>query len=178
MNKVLHSSVKHDYVTPAWLVARIKEVFGPIVTDPCTSDSNPVGASKHYTENTDGLSKPWNGLTYVNPPYGRSILAWVNKCDTEYWGYPHSGRSDKPEILLLLPSRTGTRWFDKARGSCGAAYFLLGRLTFVGAKDAAPFDSVLFYWGERPWLLSVLTKGNLWPFRNGLIPPEADLTNG
>jgi len=107
----------------------------------------------------DGLAVDWTqlasgGLTYVNFPYGRkSSPEWTNKIREE---------AEKGcEILVLAPARTETKWFQKAvedyQGTKVSAIFLSGRLKFIdgltGKKSltAAPFPSVLLYYGERQY---------------------------
>jgi len=107
----------------------------------------------------DGLAADWTqlasgGLVFVNFPYGRkSSPEWVAKIREE---------AEKGcEILVLAPARTETKWFQKAvedyQGSKVSAIFLSGRLKFIegltGKKSltAAPFPSVLLYYGERQY---------------------------
>ena len=112
--------------TPLDLLAEI-EAFMPGFSDPC-----PAGAVL-----VDGLASRWTGRIYVNPPYGRTIGAWVQKALTE----------PVDEIVLLLPARTDTKWFQSLWGL--PMCFMRGRLRFSGSKDNAPFASVLVYRGPR-----------------------------
>lgn len=154
MDKVLHSSKNHDWETPETLIKLINEHMGPIALDPCSNERNPTGAAKFLTpaDNPDGLEANWaemvdGRLIYMNPPYGRSVKDWVQKAIRERLSY--SPEYDIPEILALLASRTGTSWFQTASRSFDGACFIAGRLRFRGAESAAPFDSVLLYWGHR-----------------------------
>lgn len=153
MDDVLFSSNKMDWQTPGVVLDAIRDGMGPILLDPCTTDENPVGAQFFISPGpanvvgklgTDGLREDWwawdsGGLVFVNPPYGRELPAWVDK-----------GRAEADygcEILMLVPARTDTKWFQTAMFD--AVCFWRGRLKFKGAKNPAPFPSALLYWGEQ-----------------------------
>ncbi len=144
MNKALNSSVKMDWQTPENVLELVRQV-GPIALDPCTSAENPTGAVLFFTEEDDGLSQPWTkaapGLVFVNPPYGRALPKWAGKCIQE--------AELGAEIILLVPSRTDTRWWHKAANATTCCAFWKGRMTFKGAPSTAPFPTCLFYFGKR-----------------------------
>lgn len=147
MNPGLLASGDMSWQTPDNVLERVRKL-GTIALDPCTNAGNPVGAARFYTPKDFGLSQSWatdarGGLIYVNPPYGRELPEWIAKCVEE--------ARNGAELVALVPSRTDTRWFDAALGTCHALAFWRGRLKFRGAKDCAPFPSALFYWGPRRW---------------------------
>ena len=112
--------------TPPDLLREI-EAFMPGYSDPC-----PAGAVL-----ADGLALRWAGRVYLNPPYGRTIGLWIQKALSE----------PVQEIVMLLPARTETRWFQPLWGL--PMCFVRGRLCFSGQKANAPFPSVLVYRGPR-----------------------------
>lgn len=67
-----HSSVEH--YGPAYMGDLFREVFGgPISLDPasCPQANLLIRAEHYYTQEQDGLSLPWFGSVYLNPPGGR-----------------------------------------------------------------------------------------------------------
>lgn len=148
MDAVLHSSAKHDWQTPDVVLELVRTV-GPIALDPCTTDENPCNAGTCIVPPADGMNIPWmpeggTGIVYVNPPYGREIERWCNKCVLEdLYGC---------QIVLLVPARPDTAWYDAAMQSANALCEWRGRLRFKGAPSCAPFPSALFYWDPSPWL--------------------------
>jgi DNA N-6-adenine-methyltransferase (Dam) len=138
LNDSMMRSVKQDWCTPPRVLERVRRVDA-IALDPCTSPANPCGAEASYS--LHGLSLPWWGLAYVNPPYGRELPVWADKVIEE--------AARNVEIIMLVPSRTDTRWWGKAFEACQACAFWRGRITFVGAPAPAPFPSCLFYFGTR-----------------------------
>lgn len=147
LNDSLLSSVKHDWCTPPLVLDRVRRV-GPIALDPCTSPANPCGAEASYS--LHGLSLPWWGLAFVNPPYGRELVKWADKVVEE--------AARGIEIIMLVPSRTDTRWWGHAFEAAQACALWRGRITFVGAPSAAPFPSCLFYFGARRRRFSLAFK--------------------
>lgn len=146
MTSVLHKSASVEWYTPPDLVAEIEDFLGGIDLDPCSpvrGEGAPVPAAIHYTQEDDGLSKPWSWAGYrvfCNPPYGRGIEAWIDKAlDARRLGC---------SVVLLIPARTDTRWWAKLKRF--PRVFLEGRLKFVspkGPKHPATFPSALVYLG-------------------------------
>jgi hypothetical protein len=84
---------------------------------------------------------------FCNPPYGKAIPEWVRKCSME--------ASRKGTIVvMLLPARTDTRWFQQFILNRAEVRFLKGRLRFETngiPGGPAPFPSmiVVMRTGER-----------------------------
>ena len=53
-------------------------------------------------------------------------------------------------IVLLVPSRTDTRWFHDYALKATEIRFIKGRLTFGDATNSAPFPSCLVIFGGKP----------------------------
>lgn len=70
--------------------------------DVCALPEN-AKCKRYYTPELDGLSQPWDGTCWCNPPYGRGIGAWVYKA--------RSASDAGHTVVMLLPARTDTRWF-------------------------------------------------------------------
>jgi hypothetical protein len=151
VNKTLMSSKKQDWQTPPEILELVRKI-GPIALDPATTEDNPCEARGFLT--VSGLTSDWRnesyldpadsgtrGLIYVNPPYGRALADWATKIS-------HEGMRGC-EIISLTPARTDTKWFRKMT-TADVMCFWRGRITFVGAKDPAPFPSLVCYWGPKP----------------------------
>lgn len=68
---------KDDYYTPAWVFERLGLRFDLDVAAP------PGGvpwlpADHYYTQADNGLTQPWTGRVWMNPPYS-AATAWVSK---------------------------------------------------------------------------------------------------
>jgi phage N-6-adenine-methyltransferase len=141
------SSVHQCWTTPDWIMERLYSVVGGhFDLDPCSpcksQEHAPVRARRYYTEADDGLSRPWKGRVYMNPPYGRSISNWVSKAAEEAL----SGRA-RP-VIALIPARVDTEWWHTSVVAAGACVTMLkGRIAFGGiGGTTAPFPSALIMW--------------------------------
>lgn len=127
-----------EWNTPSTLREQLIEEFGVFDLDPATTIQNPMNAEHFYTVNEDGLKQPWLGSNvYVNPPYGRVLSHWVSKALEEFEG----GRAKR--IVMLLPSRTCTRWFHSIYERGFEIRFIKGRLKYGDGKNPAPFPSII-----------------------------------
>ncbi len=140
----MFSSNTGDWYTPPEIVEAVRELFGIIDLDPCSNshEAPNVPALVHFTREDDGLSRPWFGRVYLNPPYGKGIGPWIEKVREEH----EAGRVTA--AVVLVKAATDTRWFrvlSERYPRCEVA----GRLKFSGCKNPAPFPSVLFYLGDE-----------------------------
>lgn len=165
--KVMTSSKNEHWCTPNTILQPLRDHLGPILLDPCSNPGSIVGAQTAYcgplAGDLDGLEQTWqfNGLVYVNPPYGRKIVPWIKKCSTE--GQLAKQLGNGTEIVLLGPARTDTKWFQRVVLPTADAVILWeGRLKFEGAKDPAVFPSFLAYWGHRPTKFKIAYVGKGW----------------
>ncbi len=136
LNPALFSSLRMDWATPQAFFDMLNAEFH-FTLDPCASAGN-AKCLKYYTVEEDGLKQDWGGETvYCNPPYGRDIYKWVEKCYME-------SRKPNTAVVMLIPSRTDTRYFHefiyrKARD----IRFIRGRLCFSDSMTPAPFPSMV-----------------------------------
>lgn len=135
MNSILFLSKKHNWETPQDFFDRYDRQYH-FEIDVCATKKN-AKCKKYFTKKNNGLKQSWKGVCWMNPPYGREIGRWVSKA----WHEAQKGNT----IVALLPARTDTKWFhDWIYKMYGVDIeFLKGRLKFVGAKDSAPFPSMI-----------------------------------
>lgn len=140
---VHYSSESPEWYTPKHILDCVIETLGAIDLDPCSnSHENPnVPALVHFTQEDDGLSLAWLGRVYMNPPYGREIVDWIERLVSEY------RRGNVTEAVALVPSRTDTEWFRQLREF--QRCFIWGRLRFSNGDNTAPFPSVAVYLGNN-----------------------------
>ena len=140
VDKVLFSSKVSEWKTPIWLFKKLESMFGKFDLDPATSEDNPLSTPYFYTPREDGLKQKWFGRVYVNPPYGRRVVySWVSKAV-----YECVIKKNCDLVVMLLPARTDTLWFQNlVLKYASEIYFIRGRIKFVGAKNTAPFPSII-----------------------------------
>ena len=121
--------------TPKYLFDKISSIFN-FSLDVCALPEN-AKCENYYTPKDNGLSKPWMGGVWCNPPYGREISSWVKKA------YEESQKEYNDFVLMLLPARTDTKWWWEYVQGKATLFFIKGRVKFGDHNVGAPFPSVL-----------------------------------
>jgi site-specific DNA-methyltransferase (adenine-specific) len=138
MNKntldVMFSKKSDNWETPQDFYDGLNKEYH-FTLDPCAIKEN-AKCPKFYTIEDDGLIQNWKDeIVFVNPPYG-DISSWVSKCYYEYTLY-------NATVILLIPARTDTKYFQEYCLRCTSLGFVEGRLTFGNCESPAPFPSVI-----------------------------------
>lgn len=129
----LFSRSSDEWETPQQLFDSLDAEFH-FTLDACATDKNHK-CDRYYTIEDNGLSKDWSGeCVWVNPPYSK-ISAWVEKCYRE-------GIKDNTIVVMLIPSRTDTKYFHRFILHRSELRFVRGRVRFNNA-DNAPFPSMI-----------------------------------
>ena len=93
-----------------------------------------IPATRSISPSEDGLSQPWEGRVWLNPPYGPVGQRFIYRM------------ADHRDGLLLIAARTETRAFQYAAKAADVVVFLRDRLWFVrpdGTSGRASFGSAL-----------------------------------
>lgn len=132
------SSDSDEWATPIELVRQLRRGVGGEFDLDAASGCEPSPIAKNrYTEAENGLSQPWFGKTYCNPPYS-GMEDWAEKAATE------AADPAGPElVVMLIPARTSTQWFHNHILQADYLCLIERRLKFYGAENSAPFPSAL-----------------------------------
>ena len=132
---------KDEWLTPPEII----KALGPFDLDPCSpGDRRPWDtAHQHYSLPQNGLTLPWHGRVWCNPPYGLEAAKWLQRC------------TDHGNAIALIFARTETEmFFDWVWNGADALLFIKGRLYFhhvtgerAKANSGAP--SVLVAYGQN-----------------------------
>ena len=133
---VMFSSATDNWSTPQDFFDNLNDEFH-FTLDVCADETNHK-CEHYYTKEIDGLSRPWIGTIWCNPPYGRKIGEWVRRAYI-------SAQIGSATVVMLLPARTDTRWFHEYiyNKPNTEIRFIKGRLKFGGCKNSAPFPSMV-----------------------------------
>lgn len=114
--------------------------FGGIGLDPCSDVTNPTRARGFMVQKAEAAA--WHfakelyfcSVLWCNPPYGtmlpKMVDRWIEARDWEH-------------KLLLVPSRTDTRWFAELSDHADRILLIRGRLKFDDGDSPAPFPSLI-----------------------------------
>lgn len=132
-----------EWATPPAFVRPLAEAVGGFDLDPASGAERSPVAEETYTEADDGLSTPWHGRVWCNPPYS----------DVEKWVHRAVDQSKRPEvdtILLLCKGDSSTNWWQSAISEAEIVAMIDRRLSFGNGSDSAPFPSHVFGFGSIP----------------------------
>lgn len=138
-----------EWYTPATYIEAARSVMGGIDLDPASSAEAQrlVQAGKWYGKQDDGLSLPWAGCVWLNPPYSMPLIRqFVTKLIDEY------ECGNVTEAIILTNNSSDTAWFHDLLSRYPAC-FTRGRVQFwrpghdnFGARQG----QVLFFLGSDP----------------------------
>lgn len=128
-SSVHFSSQRDNWKTPKAFYQALNSEFN-FDYDPCPT--NPT---------FDGLATEWGKSNFCNPPYSQ-IAVWVKKAYEEHL----KGKL----VVLLIPSRTDTRWWHDYCMKATEIRFIKGRLKFDEYRYNAPFPSCLIIYKLIP----------------------------
>ncbi len=146
-NKILRGdwyqmSETPEWETPRWLFDILDAEFH-FELDVCASHENHK-CPRYFTKEDNGLNQSWNGVCWMNPPYGKVIRNWLEKAN-----YAAINGST---VVCLVPANIETRWWWQ---NCiqGEVRFFPGRLKFVShnfkSTGTAPFSSAIVVLGKN-----------------------------
>lgn len=124
---VAHNSGNNEWYTPAEYIEAARRVMGYIDLDPASSEAanRVVDAIAYYTAEDDGLTLPWVGKLWMNPPYATSL---VGQFADKMAGHVRAG--DVTEAIILVNNATETAWFRALIGVASAVVFPASRIRF------------------------------------------------
>ena len=123
----------------------ILDKLGRFDLDPCSMSFRPFSIAEKTVEHDKGecgLSIPWQGRVFINPPYGKEMSPFIKKFIKE-----------KPSGVMLIFARMGNK--DVQSLVKEGAYFLMlrKRIKFISREgiqgDSAGADSCLVSWNKE-----------------------------
>lgn len=139
---------ENEWYTPDEHLALARAVLGSIDLDPASSQlaNERVQAVRIYTDQDNGLDKPWWGNVWLNPPYAQPAIShFADKMVSEW------ERGDVTGAIVLTHNYTDTAWFQKLARTAAGICFTRGRVRFVSPEGelAAPTQGqAFFYFGH------------------------------
>jgi hypothetical protein len=100
-----------EWYTPRWVFAAAGVTFDMDVAAPVDPAHRTVPAHRYLTVADDGLTHPWHGLIWCNPPYS-GAGPWVDR-----WAH-------HPDGLLLVPALCEVRWIGDVLAAAAALTLL------------------------------------------------------
>ena len=142
------NSGNNEWYTPSEYIEAARDVMGEIDLDPASCDTaqRRVNAGTYYTADDDGLSHPWSGRVWMNPPYAKGLVdEFAEKLSS------HVKEGDVQQAVVLVNNATDTRWFAKLVSQASAICFPTGRVKFHrpdGSTGAPLQGQAIVYFGD------------------------------
>ncbi len=134
MTHVIHRSSSVEWSTPRRLFNELDREFG-FTLDVCATPANAT-CDRFFTAEQDGLLQEWDGVCWMNPPYGKTLGTWIAKA--------YEAARAGATVVCLVPARTDTSWWHDLVMGKAEVRFLRGRIRFGDSKGPrAPFPSVV-----------------------------------
>lgn len=121
----LFSSDSCEWETPPSLFAALDAEFR-FTLDVCARASN-AKCERFYSPEDDGLSLPWIGACWCNPPYGRQVGEWIRKAYEE-------SRRPGTIVVCLIHARTDTAWWHAWAMRAAEVRFIRRRVRFLAPQ--------------------------------------------
>lgn len=122
-----------EWETPPDLFRELDQEFG-FKVDLAALPHN-TKCPQFYSPADDSLKQNWEGVCWLNPPYGVQLLHWMRKA--------HESAQRGATVVCLVPARTDSRWWHDYALPHGEIRYIKRRLKFNGAATSAPFASVV-----------------------------------
>ena len=127
-----YSSCNEEWETPQCLFDELNDEFG-FTVDVCATFENKK-CKNFYSPVQDGLTRRWDGVCWMNPPYGKKIKHWIARA--------FLSSLKGATVVCLVPSRTDSGWWHDYAMK-GEIRFIRGRIKFSNSKWNAPFPSAI-----------------------------------
>lgn len=132
-------SAKQEWETPQSLFDKLNEEF--FFEFDLAADVTNAKCEKFYDESVDALTQEWEGVCWLNPPYGskkHKLVDWIKKA---YCG--------DAVVVMLIPARTNTRWWKDYCMNAKEVRFICGRPKFGDATHGLPQPLALVIFGKH-----------------------------
>jgi hypothetical protein len=129
----------------------LKNAFGGFDLDPASGCEPQPIAENRYTKDNDGLSSPWFGTVWLNPPFSDKE-PWYRRLVNQY---EHGDVTDAAAVATGDPS---TVWFHDYFSTADLICFLEGRDWYIGHGSSPSFSTQVGVWNPTDEVIDVLHR--------------------
>jgi phage N-6-adenine-methyltransferase len=130
---VYHRHKSDEWETPQELFDELDREFH-FTTDLAALPHN-AKCARFFSPGDDALTRHWEGVCWLNPPYGAKLRHWMKKA--------YDSAQAGAIVVCLLPARTDSRWWHDYVLPYAEIRYIRGRVKFNGVSNSAPFPSVI-----------------------------------
>jgi len=147
---VAKSTGENEWYTPKKYIDAARNVMGGIDVDPASSNiaNQTVKAKKYYTIKDNGLTKPWSGRVWMNPPYSQPLINEFSQTFVDKYN-----SFEVLEACILINNATETVWLQGLLNICSKICFIKSRIKFIdveGNASGSPLQGqLILYFGNN-----------------------------
>jgi hypothetical protein len=137
-------------------VATKRELWEPIADKIDGFDLDPAAgceptpiAEDRYTKEDDGLTSPWYGTVWLNPPFSEKTK-WYKRLVDQY------RHGDVDRVVALASVDTSTDWFQEWFSTADVLCLLNGRDWYIDNGDSPSFQTQVGVWNPTSELIDHL----------------------
>ena len=119
-----HNTGEFEWYTPGDIIEAARACMGGIDLDPASSvvAQQTVRATTFYDMQADGLTKPWSGRVWLNPPFATPLIGpFIDKVTTE----------PLVQACVLVNNCTETKWAQVLVRRAASVCLFAGRVRFL-----------------------------------------------
>jgi len=144
---VAQNSGNNEWYTPSKFIEAAKSTMSSIDLDPASSEiaNKTVGATRYYTEKSNGLTQQWSGNVWMNPPYAQPLIR-------DFSDKLCNSIGSIKQACVLVNNATETTWFQNMAIQANAICFTNKRIKFLDTKgnEGAPLQGqAILYFGNN-----------------------------
>jgi hypothetical protein len=149
-NQWWHTDESNDTVaTKRELWHPLAERMGGFDLDPAAGAEKEPIADTRYTEADDGLTSPWFGTVWLNPPYSDKA-GWYKRLVDKYQ------HGDVERAVALATCDTSAGWFQQWFSTADVLCYLDGRDWYDAPGDSPSFQTQVGVWAPTDAVIEYL----------------------
>jgi hypothetical protein len=137
-------------------VATKRELWEPLANriggfdlDPAAGCEPTPIATDRYTPTDDGLTSPWYGTVWLNPPFSEKTK-WYKRLVDQY------RHGDVDRVVAIATVDPSADWFHDWFSTADVLSFLDGRDWYLGQGDSPTFSTQVGVWNPTDSVVSYL----------------------
>jgi len=127
-----------EWATPQWLFDLLDQEFN-FHLDVCATPEN-AKCKRFFTKKHGALKQSWEGMCWMNPPYGNEISEWMKKA--------RESANEGATVVCLVPGAYETEWFQQSAEIGEVRLISNGRVKWRD-MTSAPFPSAIIILGPE-----------------------------
>jgi len=150
-NQWWQTETNDEVATKPKLWRPLSRGIGGFDLDPAAGCEPTPIADNRYTKEDDGLTQPWYGTVWLNPPFSEKT-PWYKRLVSQYWN------GDVDRAVALATVDPSADWFHDWFSTADVISFLDGRDWYMGNGNSPTFSTQVGVWNPTEDVVTVLNR--------------------